>query len=923
MKKVISFVIIALALVLVFTACKKPEQPGDEPAKFSQQLVDDAAQMIYDYNKPGEDNSVAGSFTLPKKVFDFEGLDLDIDWTVEGGDGLVTLNDKDAEKVQIIVDPYADKQTPFTVKGNVKGGEFSKEIAFNYVINEFKIADWAFWAENTKDVVMNIRGTVVAVCPYNDANKNVCVFLQDADGEHGYYAYRLKCESKDKCDQDLAVGNVIIVNGTTSIYNGFREMGSGCTYTAIMAADGSYQKGEVKEFSMDDLFNGKAIGDNLDPRQGLIGKITGATVKSIDWNSNNADNFYEKGSGSVYVTLTKNDTEFKLYLSTSNTLTVDELKAEYEKLAVGYVVDVKGPIAWYNGPQIYPMPGGITVVSTEVAPADKIASEFAALKLESPVKESKEIALPATGANYTDVAYEWTLVSGDSAKIENGKLVITAGDKADVINLKVKATCGSETQEKDIPVHVIPESAGQAALVDLLYSLEQGQLIEGPFTLTGVVTKIDTPYSDQYKNVSVIIVVDNIEDKPVLCYRLAGDGCDTIKEGDTITVEGNFKNYNGKFEYDAGCKLLKKESGGSGEQTEDPTPTPENPSVDPNDAAAVLNALYALGDNEALEGKYTLTGNITKIDTAWSDSYNNITVTIAVDGHSDKPVQCFRLTGDGAKDLKVGDNITVTGTLKHFNDGKNNTYEFDKGCTLDKVNSGSQPTETEQPPATEPPATDVGAILDVLYGLEDGKTTTETYTLSGTITKVDTPWNDGFKNITVTIVVDGYESKPVQCFRLAGDGAKDLKVGDKITVTGKFKNYKGTREFDAACSLDSIDYVAPAVETDEDKYKTPEEIVNALYALGDGEFLNGTFTLTGKITKIDTAWSDEHKNITVTIVVGDMTDKPVMCYRLKGTGAENLKVDDVITVKGQLKNYVKNNTSTYEFDAGCELLSVN
>jgi len=48
-----------------------------------------------------------------------------------------------------------------------------------------------------------------------------------------------------------------------------------------------------------------------------------------------------------------------------------------------------------------------------------------------------------------------------------------------------------------------------------------------------------------------------------------------------------------------------------------------------------------------------------------------------------------------------------------------------------------------------------------------------------------------------------------------------------------------------------------------------------------------------------------------------------MCYRLKGTGAESLKVDDVITVKGQLKNYAKDGKNTYEFDANCELLSVN
>ena len=101
--------------------------------------------------------------------------------------------------------------------------------------------------------------------------------------------------------------------------------------------------------------------------------------------------------------------------------------------------------------------------------------------------------------------------------------------------------------------------------------------------------------------------------------------------------------------------------------------------------------------------------------------------------------------------------------------------------------------------------------------------------------------------------------------------------------------------------------------------KTPEEIVNALYELQAGETLRGgkLYTLTGVITNIDTAYNPEYGNITVTIVVNGMTDKPIQCYRLKGTGAEILIVGDTVTVTGKLKRY----NSTYEFDSGCTINS--
>ena len=165
-----------------------------------------------------------------------------------------------------------------------------------------------------------------------------------------------------------------------------------------------------------------------------------------------------------------------------------------------------------------------------------------------------------------------------------------------------------------------------------------------------------------------------------------------------------------------------------------------------------------------------------------------------------------------------------------------------------------------------------------------------------------TIWVTVNKFVTVTIVVENLADKPIQCFRLKGTGADVIGVGDTITVTGNIKNYNGTIEFDSGCSLDS--------------YKTAAAIVDELYALSSGKSLEGKYALKGVIKSIDTAYSSQHKNITVTIDVDGVTNKPVQCYRLKGDKAADLAVGDTITVYGALKNY----SGTFEFDGGCEII---
>ena len=297
----------------------------------------------------------------------------------------------------------------------------------------------------------------------------------------------------------------------------------------------------------------------------------------------------------------------------------------------------------------------------------------------------------------------------------------------------------------------------------------------------------------------------------------------------------------------------------------------------------IVAAAYTLEDGIAMEEAQRLYGTVIAIPTAWSPEYKNITVDMQIGELADQPIQCYRLSGEGAENLKVGDQITVEGILKNYK----GTIEFDKGCVL--VGYGEIVSQK--------------GILDAAYKLEDGVAMTAPTALAGEIVSIDTAYSEEYKNITVTIVCDGKEDQKIQCYRLKGEGAATLAVGDKIGVYGTIKNYKGTIEFDAGCALIPYDAAAMA------------RTVLSAYTLEDGLSIDSAKTLTGVISSIDTAYSEEYKNITVTIVVAGMENNKIQCYRLAGEGAAELAVGDTITVTGTLKNY----KGTIEFDKGCTL----
>ncbi len=257
---------------------------------------------------------------------------------------------------------------------------------------------------------------------------------------------------------------------------------------------------------------------------------------------------------------------------------------------------------------------------------------------------------------------------------------------------------------------------------------------------------------------------------------------------------------------------------------------------------AILKALFALESGKSLAGKYTLTGVITKIDTAYSSQYKNITVTIVVDGLTEYPVQCYRMKGTGADAIKVGDTITVTGTLKNYN----GTKEYDSGCTLDKYTEGHTCVgkyacsencvycgtaitpaeihvydefgvcqcgaakhthvdadldfncdvegcdETVIPKAGTKLTVAQAIALGKLYS--DNQYTTGEYVISGTVTKIHEAWNTQYNNMSVYITD---ETGSILVYRLKAQ----VGVGDKITVTGKVGTYGVTQQIKEATGV--------------------------------------------------------------------------------------------------------------------------
>lgn len=453
-------------------------------------------------------------------------------------------------------------------------------------------------------------------------------------------------------------------------------------------------------------------------------------------------------------------------------------------------------------------------------------------------------------------------------------------------------------------------------IVNEAYKLEAGAYLSGghKYTLTGVITKVDSAYSAQYGNVTVTIVVDGMDDKPIQCFRASGDGADIIDVGNTITVTGPIVNYAKKD--DSGnitSTIIEMEyptlDSHDAVASDDPDDTskpdgdtsePENNDT-PSEAPQNKTIKDILGIKEGSEPSYEVivTGVVDEItNTTWGNMYikdadgNKLLIYGLYDANGNTRYDAM------AKKPAVGDTVTVQAPVSFFN----GQVQLKNAKLEDLTSGGGSTTDPGDEPGDNPndtPATgNTTPIADILKYTEGNAPTTEIF-VSGTVVEVaSTTWG----NIYIT---DGKGNNLYLYGTYDEDGnrydAFEVKPtkGDIIKVKGTISFFNGVPQIKNAVL---VEHTVKEYEPGDPQNATIAEVL----ALTD--FIDHPVIVTGTITKTYGENWATYGNFYIT----DGNGNELLIYGLYDENNTRydkmdvqLEVGDTITVQSEVSFYNK------------------
>ncbi len=250
----------------------------------------------------------------------------------------------------------------------------------------------------------------------------------------------------------------------------------------------------------------------------------------------------------------------------------------------------------------------------------------------------------------------------------------------------------------------------------------------------------------------------------------------------------------------------------------------------------------------------TVKGTVKLINTPWDDGYKNITVTIEDDAGNQ--LYIYRL----ATKVEIGDVVTIKGDMATYNGAR----QIAAGATAEIT--GHVEVKNEYPEYSIPDA----------LKLEDSKL----LTVKGTVVSIDTPWNDQYKNISVTIA-DAAGNK-LYVYRLS----TNVTLGDQVTIKGIMGSYNGAKQIAQGATAEITGH-------EEIKQEYKEVTIPEALAAEDGVLV----IVKGTVVEINTEWSDSYGNITVTIA--DAAGNKLYIYRL----STKVALGDIVTIKGKVSSY--------------------
>ncbi len=241
------------------------------------------------------------------------------------------------------------------------------------------------------------------------------------------------------------------------------------------------------------------------------------------------------------------------------------------------------------------------------------------------------------------------------------------------------------------------------------------------------------------------------------------------------------------------------------------TPTEDNSKTDEvvaqgtgtqSDPYNVTAALEFIENGVDLNKTVFVTGTIVSIESI-DTSYGNATYKISdVANSTTNTLTVYRGLSLGNKkftsedELKVGDVVTVCGTLVNYN----GTKEFTTGNYIYSLNgktsggdTGGDVTPTGDGTQSNP--YNVAAALNLVSKLGADETTDEAIYVKGKISSISQVETETYGNANYYITDDGNNSIYIfQSYYLGNvkfTSSNQIKVGDEVVIYGKFVNYKG------------------------------------------------------------------------------------------------------------------------------------
>ena len=530
---------------------------------------------------------VTGNFEVTS-IVKSEGVSYEVTWS--SNHEVAKVGEKDGNFYPIIVDYENNKEAVVTVTltATISDGKNSVTKDFTIIVPimvEYSVADYDAAPAGEQ---VSVKGIIVAKEEFSASYKNTSVYLQSMDGKGGIYAYRVKC-TEEQYNNELVVGNVIIVSGKKDVYNGLREFSTSADVTYILCN----QTGTPKVTDVTELItSGTGISNDLQCQLIKFENLPVVNVEAKD----------DKGRWNIIVgDATDKAKQFVVRVNTYITQTTSDAYKAYEALGIapGMTISAAGVCGWYNGAQMHPI--NVNDITVAQNAEGNVAYELGGVVFDEKY-DACEITLPVA-TKYTDVELAYEVVAGaENATIADGKLTLTASAQNVTVTIKVTATLGDIVLTKNVDLivkgtEVVEVYTSIADAIALGTAQEHNKYTSDKYYIQAIVKEVqNTTYGN-------ILVTDGTND--ILVYgSYSADGQNRYdamevkpQVGDTIVVYGVLGRYNETPQMKNGWIIVAFEGAAAPETPEEPeTPeVPETPAVTLKE-----NTAYTISGNNSV-----------------------------------------------------------------------------------------------------------------------------------------------------------------------------------------------------------------------------------------------------------------------------------------------------------------------------------